>query len=384
MKHYLGFESRLFVKDPKNKLMFLAFLAFLLFVYFLLFFQSVGDNEEELYQTMNQNRIVTSTISESTREDPELSEFYDNVYSQHQLVVRQEVGRLFEEDNWYLDSGIELAELQRDLHQYDLNLVDEEVRDIIPTLHQAESNLAFYTYLKEEAIPIMTDRQQAAGYTLTLLEYFGLVAFLFLLLFSCGILSNDLNHQTMVKGYPLSYEQKTGSKIIIYTIASFLSVLVLSGLAIGVISLIYGTGNFAYPIPFYGSDSVSILTVLGYSWRYLLYFLVLSIHVISLSAILNTLTKNMYATLFIGTFLYFIPMLFQSTAHLWHWLPLPFYNMRTVLSGEVAYSAGLSHLNYLYGMGILLLWSIGFLVSIYVYQRLTSNKSATQLNLETT
>lgn len=384
MNHYIGFESRLFLKDPKNKLMFLAFLAFLLFVYFLIFFQSVGDNEEELYQTMNQNRFVTSTISESTREDPELSEFYDNVYSQHQLVVRQEVGRLFEEDNWYLDSGIELAELQRDLHQYDLNLVDEEVRDIIPTLHQAESNLAFYTYLKEEAIPIMTDRQQTAGYTLTLLEYFGLVAFLFLLLFSCGILSNDLNHQTMVKGYPLSYEQKTGSKIIIYTIASFLSVLVLSGLAIGVISLIYGTGNFAYPIPFYGSDSVSILTVLGYSWRYLLYFLVLSIHVISLSAILNTLTKNMYATLFIGTFLYFIPMLFQSTAHLWHWLPLPFYNMHTVLSGEVAYSAGLSHLNYLYGMGILLLWSIGFLVSIYVYQRLTSNKSATQLNLETT
>ena len=226
MKHYLGFESRLFVKDPKNKLMFLAFLAFLLFIYFLIFFQNVGDNEQEMYQTMNQNRIVTSTISESTREDPELSEFYDNVYSQHQLVVRQEVGRLFEEDNWYLDSGIELAELQRNLHQYDLNLVDEDVQDIIPTLHQAESNLAFYTYLKEEAIPIMTDRQQAAGFILTLLEYFGLVAFLFLLLFSCGILSNDLNHQTMVKGYPLSYEQKTGSQIIIYTNASFLIVLV--------------------------------------------------------------------------------------------------------------------------------------------------------------
>lgn len=382
MKDYISFESRLFIKEPKNKLMFLAFIAFLLFIYFLIFFQNVGDNEEEMYQTMNQNRIVTSTISESTRDDPELSEFYDNVYTQHQLVVRQEVGRLFEEDNWYLDSGIELSELQRDLHQYDLEQVDENVRDIIPTLHQAESNLAFYSYLKDESIPIMTDRQQAAGFTLTLFEYFGLVAFMFLLLFSCGILSNDLNHQTMVEGYPLSYEQKTGSKIIIYTVASFLSIVVLSGLAIGLIGLFYGSGNFAYPIPFYSSQSVSIQTIMGYSWRYLLYLLILSIHVISLSAFLNTLTKNMYATLFMGTFLYFLPMLFQSTSQLWHWLPLPFYDVTAVLSGEVAYSASLPHLNYIYGMGNLLLWSIGFLVIIYLTQRLSSRKKSTQLNLE--
>lgn len=382
MKDYIGFESRLFIKEPKNKLMFLAFIVFLLFIYFLIFFQNVGDNEEEMYQTMNQNRIVTSTISQSTRDDPELSEFYDNVYTQNQLVVRQEVGRLFEEDNWYLDSGIELAELQRDMHQFDLNQVDEEVRDIIPTLHQAESNLAFYTYLKEESIPIMTSRRQAAGFTLTLFDYFGIVAFMFLLLFSCGILSNDLNHQTMVKGYPLSYEQKTGSKIIIYTAASFISVVLLSGLAIGLIGLVYGSGNFAYPVPFYSFQSVGVQTIVGYVFRYLLYVFILTIHVISLSAFLNKLTKNMYATLFMGTFLYFLPILFQNTSQLWHWLPLPFYNVTAVLSGEVAYSANLPHLNYIYGIGNLLLWSIGFLVIIYLSQRLSSRNRSTQLYTE--
>src|SRR5699024_3794277 len=158
-----------------------------------------------------------------------------------------------------------------------------------------------------ESIPIMTSRRQAAGFTLTLFDYFGIVAFMFLLLFSCGILSNDLNHQTMVKGYPLSYEQKSGSKIIIYTAASFISVVLLSGLAIRRIGLIYGAANFAYPVPFYSSQSVGVQTTLGYVIRYLLYVFIFTIHVISLSAFLNTLTKNMYATLFAGTFLYFLP-----------------------------------------------------------------------------
>jgi len=375
MKAYFNFESKLFLKNPKNKLMFLVFVVFLLLVCFFIYMRDVGNIEHTVYREMNNNRIAVSTLSASTYEDPEQSEFFDKLYSQQQLVARQDVALRFENDEWLTEASLELAELQIDLHDYEqLDELDDDLREIIPSLHQGRTNRAFFSYIEEESIPIMENRESAAGFLMTFFEYFGIAAFLFLLLFSGSIISTDFSHQTMVKGYPLTYERKTASKIAIYTVASFLSIVVLTALATGFLAVVTEAGRSNYPMVLYQSGSYNAIPLSAYAFRYLIYLFVLSLHVISLAAFMNTLTKNMYATLFAGLFLYVLPILIQVESGIWQWVPVQFYNTYQVLSGEAAHLTGQSNLSYLYGIGNLLIWGIGFIACIYLYQSLAGQK----------
>lgn len=375
MKPYILYELKLFVKNPKNKLMFLLFAAFLLMTSFFIFFRDVGNIEHTQYQEMNRNRIAISTLSSSIVEDPGESDFYDKLYDQQQLVALQDVAIRFEEDGWLVDAGLNLSQLQIDMHEsHELENLDDEVRAIVPSLHQAETNQAFLTYINEESIPLLRNREHSVGFLLTFFEYFGTASFVFLLLFSCSIISTDLNHQSMVKGYPLSYEQKNGSKVAIYTIASFLTIILLTTAFAGLIGLFNAVGPLDYPLVMYQTNQYTAVSLLTYALRYSLYILVLSIHVSTLSALLNTLTRNMYATLFVGLFLYFIPLITQVETALWRWIPLQYYHVFNVISGEAAYLTGQSQLTHNYGIVVLLLWSAIFAGVIYGYEKVIRMK----------
>lgn len=376
MKAYLNFEGKLFLKNPKNKLMFLVFFVFLLLIVFFIYIRDVGNIEHTVYREMNSNRIAVGTLSASTYEDPEQSGFFDKIYSQQQLVARQDVALRFENDEWLTEASLELAELQIELHDYEqLDELNDDLQEIVPSMHQAQTNRTFFSYIEEESLPIMENRESAAGFLMTFFESFGIAAFLFLLLFSGSIISADFEHQTMVKGYPLTYERKTASKIAIYTVASFLSIVVLTAAFTGGLALLTETGHFNYPMVLYQSGSYDAVSLSAYAIRYFLYLFVLSLHVISLAAFLNTLTRNMYATLFAGLFLYALPFFIQIESAVWQWLPVQFYNVYHVLSGESAYLTGQSDLSYLYGIGNLLIWGIGFIACIYMYQSIVSQKT---------
>lgn len=376
MKAYIQFELKLFIKNPKNRIMFLVYAGLLLTISFFIFFRDAGNIEHTQYLQMNQNRIAISTLSANVVEDPEYSGFYSKLYDQQQLVASQDVAVRFEEDSWFVDAGLNLSQLQIEMHEFDeLDNLDDEVRAIVPSLHQAETNQVYLTYIDEHAIPLLRDHKHAAGFLITFFESFGLVAFVFLLLFTGSILSRDMEHTTMVKGYPLSYELKTGSKILIYTAASFLSISLLTLVFAGMTALVTDMGPLQYPVVLYQENQYTAVTLSAYAIRYSLYVLVMAIHVSAFSALLNTLTKSMYATLFTGLFLYFIPFLVNIESFIWRWIPLQYYRVSTVMSGESAFQTGQNQLTYTSGIIVLLIWSMVFVGLVYGVQYLLGRQN---------
>ncbi|WP_208560691.1 hypothetical protein [Marinilactibacillus kalidii] len=269
MKTYLLFELKLFLKEAKNRIMFLIFSAFLLFVYFLLVVQGAGNVEQEQAEEMNASRVAISSIAAANVENEEKAELYENIYKQQQLRTQQSNVIRFEEHDWYLDSTIELAQLQIDLHTYDaFNDLDEALKNLIPSVHEARTDLARFTYMRDKDIPIMYDQKNVAGFMMLYLNTFGVAAFVFLLLYNGSLLTNDLDHQTMVKGYPVIYRQKIISKLIIYVSASFLSIFLLTGFAVVLVWVLHGSGELAYPMIVYDQHAYYALPITKYMFIY--------------------------------------------------------------------------------------------------------------------
>lgn len=376
MKAYSLFELKLFIKNPKNKMMFLVFSAFLLLTVSMNLFRGTGNIERIQYHELNMTRIAISTLSAAVEEDPEQSEFYDSLYDQQQLVAAQDVAIRFEEDSWYTEAGLNLAQLQLEMHDsVSLEDLGQEIQTIVPTVHQAESSIAFLTSIEETSIPLMRDREHAAGFLITFFDYFSVSAFVFLLLFSFTIISSDFDHPTMVKGYPVTYENKTASKVLLYTLASFLTIAGLTILASVITAIFTTTGPLNYPQVLYQNGGYQGVPLISYGWRYARYILVLCVHVTTLSAFLNTVTKNSYATLFSGLFFFFVPVLFQNDSDLWRWLPFHYYRPHDLFSGQTAYNIGQPLMTYSLGLIILLLYSLIFIAGIAVYRQSSQGNS---------
>lgn len=377
MRAYLLFETKLFLKETKNKIMFLIFTVFLLFVYFLIVVQGTGKIEQEQAEQMNASRIAISSIAATNSENEETSTLYENIYQQQQLLSQQDNGIRFEDRDWYLDSAIELAQLQIELYDYtEFNELDTPLRSIIPSIHTARKELTRSTYIRDNDTPIMYDQDNAAGFMMNYFSTFGVVAFLFLLLCSGSLLTNDLDHETMVKGYPVTYRQKIVSKILIYTVASFFSIFAITGLAGLIVWVIKGIGDFTYPMIVYNQGFYQAIPIAQYTLIYFGYLVILTIHVVSFSAFLNTLLKNVYATLLGGVVCFAIPLVAQNWIGWLWWTPIPYYNPFAILSGDIAYLANHEHLTLVYGGGVLLIWSMVFLIIVYAINRL-ENKSRT-------
>ncbi|MFC6464670.1 hypothetical protein ACFP65_06690 [Marinilactibacillus sp. GCM10026970] len=375
MKAYLLFETKRFLKETKNKLMFVIFVIFLLYVYFLIAIQGSGNIEQEQAEQMNASRVAISSIAATNSENEETSALYDNIYQQQQLLSQQDNGIRFEDRDWYLDSSIELAQLQIDLYDYDeFNDLDTPLRSVIPSIHTARKDLARFVYIRDNDIPIMYERDNAAGFMMLYFSTFGVAAFLFLLLYSGSLLTNDLEHETMVKGYPVTHRQKVISKILIYTVASFFSIFTITGLVVLTIWAIKGSGDFTYPMIIYNQGFYQAISIAQYTLIYFSYLVILTIHVVSFSAFLNILLKNVYATLLGGAVCFAIPLVAQNWIDGLRWTPIPYYNPFAILSGDTAYLANQEHLTLVYGGSILLVWSMLFLIIVYAINSL-ENKS---------
>ncbi|WP_225742744.1 hypothetical protein [Marinilactibacillus sp. Marseille-P9653] len=375
MKAYLLFETKLFLKETKNKLMFVIFIIFLLYVYFLIAVQGSGNIEQEQAEQMNASRVAISSIAATNSENEETSALYENIYQQQQLLSQQDNGIRFEDRDWYLDSAIELAQLQIELYDYDeFNDLDTPLRSVIPSIHTARKDLARFIYIRDNDIPIMYEQDNAAGFMMLYFSTFGVAVFLFLLLYSGSILTNDLDHETMVKGYPVTHRQKVVSKILIYTVASFFSIFAMTGLVVLIIWAIKGSGDLTYPMIIYNHGFYRAISIAQYTLIYFSYLVILTIHVVSLSSFLNILLKNVYATLLVGVVCFAIPLVAQNWIGWLRWTPIPYYNPFAILSGDTSYLANQEHLTLVYGGGVLLIWSMLFLIIVYAINSL-ENKS---------
>lgn len=365
MRHYIKFEAKLFLKDRKNLLLIGLFIVFLGITYWIITAQGVGDLEQEAYEEVNQTRLGLLTSQQHSPEDEEEQSRSQNILQQQDLATRSYNGIIFGNDHWYVPNSLELAELRVSMHEIGLEDIPDE---LFPPENEARQDVEYYGYLTENNMPIQVDSQTAMGYLETVLMYFGVGAFFFLLLLGSNVFTDDLEHSSMVDAYPLSTSQRMQSKLVIYVLFSFLTTLVLTLAGTIVISFIWPFGFIDYPVAYYSSGEF----VASPLWQFVLIFFTtlfaLAIHVILLCALGNKVLKNQYATIFLGGFLYTVPFLFEHFSSLFFWSPTNFYNLTALFDGVPGVEV---HPFIHWQSGILILIGSGilFVLGIVGYER---------------
>ena len=257
------------------------------------------------------------------------SDIYKNLVLQKQLVATQIAALKLNKPDLFLNVSTELTEL-RD-QSYDMEDFDK-VASHIPTKTENQLNRVLYEYMKKNGVAISIDALSFFQFLAYLFVLIGSIWFIFMSIYSSGIMIEDFQHTSLIKGYPITFDK--------YVLAKCISSMLIVGvflleLFICSLPLIYfkGLGDSSYPIPVFDGDFV-VYPIYKYLLVSILYMIVIAIFTILLSVILNVLLKNMYLTLFIQLLLYIFPILFPSMMNLVPFNPFNYLNITNILQGK--------------------------------------------------
>jgi len=334
LRDYILFELKGFVKKRKTLYLILVLLggAFLLFG--AIQFQDLGNHEAQMYDELNQTRLALRSVETYYTEDSDEETLSDNIYRQQSLAATMYNGILFEDTQWLSESGQELAELRIEFSE--LNENEDLPPSLFPPLHESKRQIAEYGALNQSNHPVQVDSRNTSSYLRLLMQYFGLFAFIFLVVFASDIGIEDFRHQSMVDGYPIHPVARIFTQISIYFTSILTGSLFVLLIAILFVSLFWRMTDLTYPMAIFSFGEFQAIPVWeGLLW-FILYYAFLTLHIIALSLLLNHLFKNMYATIVGLVFLYSLPLLFPNLFSTLTWTPLPYYQMTPILKGAIA------------------------------------------------
>jgi hypothetical protein len=224
----------------------------------------------------------------------------------------------------------------------------DKVATNLPTKTENQLDSVFYQYIKKEGTSLSLDSLSFFPFIAYLFGGLGSLWFIFMSIYSCGIMAEDFQHTSLIKGYPISFDK--------YVIAKCTSSILLVGvflleLFVCSLPLIYfkGLGDPAYPIAIF-NGTFDVYPIYKYLGLAVLYMICISIFTILLSVILNVLLKNMYLTLFLELLLFVFPMLFPSMMNFMPFNPFNYLNFSSVLDGHTLDLANPVTLNSTYGL----------------------------------
>lgn len=362
MKNYFLFELKRFLKDTKTLFMILTLFTFFGLVFYNIGSQGLGDQERELAEELNQTRILSQYAQQYNIENKEEAALAKNLSEQQRLIASQSNGMTFNQPDWYLESGIELAQLRLEMQENDS--FSELPTELLPKEDRVHRDLLVLEVLAEDPLPIMKNSESAAGFLRESLSLFTLFAFAYLLVFASDILIDDFEHGTMFESYPVSALQKYASKLIIYSTG----VLLITGLVMGIsamlVSFVWGIGNFNYPIGLYILGSFRALPLWGSILLFFLYYFVLAIHTFLLAMLINQYLVNNIATIILGLVLFILPYLYSPVAYYLRFFPFHYYNLSALFNGRFAMLINPS-MDMVMGVIILLLYSLALIYFVF-------------------
>lgn len=366
MKEYIWFETRLFIKDRKNLLLFLGVAIFLLGLLVYIPYQKIGNIYDKTQTELNLNRDAISSFPvHEVEESPEKFPVYSKVLNESQLLGQQEAALTFYDDiHQYTLIGVGLANERINAHE--LGYEDLSKEFAVP-LSQSLREQQNYQYLLDHNIEIEKNAESGSTYLTLSITYFSSIFFFFILALSTDILIKDDKHRTIIQSYPIDSNQKIMSKLIIYCLATVIVLTSLFTLGYVSASFIFGAGSINYPrIIFTSSGYIAISTI-----QFLLKFFILTIffliHTILFSAVLNCFFSNQYLILFAGNSLYLISFLFSENIYLLRYTPVNFLNPINILNGTAAEKFSQSTNTFFQGLLILTIWSIGYGLFLSIY-----------------
>ena len=339
----------LFILEKSNKKNIFTCIIVAVFVFGLILFGNTEDLGNSIKGKSGEYQSLSSALTKfqivDATDSGNGSDLYKNLVLQQQFVSKQIMAVKMDRPELFLDTAIDLTNFRA--NSFDMEGFDK-VASNLPTKTENQLDSAFYQYIKKTGIPLSTNSFSFFPFLVYLFGMLGSVWFIFMSIYSCGIMVEEFQHTSLIKGYPITFDK--------YVIAKCISSMLLVGvflleLFVCSLPLVYfkGLGDPSYPIAIFDGifDVYPIYKYLGIS---ILYMICISIFTILLSVILNVLLKNMYLTLFLELLLYVFPMLFPNMMNLIPFNPFNYLNFSSLLNGQTLDLANPVALNSTHGL----------------------------------
>ena len=206
------------------------------------------------------------------------------------------------------------------------------VKDLVkPKVHN-DNERVFINALIEREVIQKQEPLQYWQFILSIFTIIGIAWFPFLSFYTSGIMIEDFRHTTILKGYPVRFDQYVIAKSItkLFMIFSFIVLIFIISLPL---IQFKGVGVANYPVIVY-NDSPTAYTIPQYLLLCIGIMFVITIFTLLLSIIFNMIFKNLYITLFIQMILYFLPILFPSLISTLPYNPFNFLNFNMIIEGD--------------------------------------------------
>lgn len=308
-----------------------ALLAVVVVVFGMMFFikaQEVGQQiDEKKSDYYNARAVLTKFQVKDASEGGDGSDLYKNLTKQNSSIALQIAGLTMENYPMYYEASMRTAELRKEAFE----LEDyEKVADLLPTKLENTLNYLYFKQLVDTEKQGISDLSHYIPFLLYFFSIAGFGWYIFISFYTSAILLDDFEHTSLVKGYPVRFDQYIISKCVLafgYVLA-FIALIFICALP----RLKSGFGDVAEPVRVFLGEPV-IVSSISYIGRAVVYMIVISIFVMLLSIILNVLLKNMYLTLFVHFILFFLPILFPSLISLLPYNPFNFMSFNDILAG---------------------------------------------------
>ncbi|MER2030959.1 MAG: ABC transporter [Solibacillus sp.] len=317
--------------ERSNRKNIVALLAVIVIVFGCMFFikaQSIGDQLNEKKGDYYSSRAVLSKFQvQDASRDGDGSDLFKNLTQQKSAVALQIASLTVENYPMYYEASYRIAELR----QQAFNMEEyEKVKDMLPTKFQNSLNYLYFKTMYESGKNTISDLSHYIPFLLYFFSLVGVGWYIFMSFYTSSILLDDFEHSSIIKGYPVRFDQYVISKCIIaflYVVA-FIVLIFISAAPL----LFNGLGDSSEKVAVYLGEPALISSV-HYIGLCIVYMVVISIFVMLLSIILNVLLKNMYLTLFVHFILFFLPIIFPSIISMFPYNPFHFMNFNEILNG---------------------------------------------------
>ncbi|WP_404427441.1 ABC transporter [Ureibacillus chungkukjangi] len=319
--------------EKSNKKNIIAFLVVALFVFGLFSYEKLENSQKLIDEKGSEYQSVAAALTKfqppDAMDDGTGNELYYNLLQQKQYVVNQSMALKIDRPQLYLDTGLKLAELRANAFELEGY---EKVATNLPTKTENHLDAILYQFMDKAGIVVSQDSLSFFPFLLSVFMMLGSFWFIFISIFSSGILIEEFRHISLIKGYPVSFDK--------YVLAKSTSAMLIIFIFIAEIFIcslpfiyFYGVGDANYPIAIF-DGSYKVITTLEYIGIALIYMIFIAIFTILLSVILNVLLKNMYLTLFVQLLLFIAPSLFPVLVSLVPFNPFNYMNFTNLLNGQ--------------------------------------------------
>ncbi len=319
--------------EKSNKKNIAACIIIAVFVFGLISFITTEEKGNLIKERTGDYQSVSSALYkfqiEDASENGDGSDLYKNLVRQQRVISTQRMAARVDRPALYLETSLELADLRDAAFKMD---GFQDVALYLPTKTENQLQRVYYQELVNEGKSVS---QNPLSFYQFLGYLFGIIGagwFIFVSIYSCGILIEEFQHTSLIKGYPISFGK--------YVLAKCSSAMLMVGIFILLLficslPLIYfnGLGDSSYPVAVY-SGSIEVFTTIKFIGVSVLYMLLIALFAILLSIILNMLLKNMYLTMFVQLLLYISPYLFPGMMAFVPWNPINYLNFSRIFNGE--------------------------------------------------